>query len=147
MLKFPPPEHQNFTTKMNVSAHGDENATFQFFARIVAIAKEKQWSGDPSHPMRLMRLGGMGAIPRPLLLLRNINDSGEKLKCRIFVPVRGNIHFCCKIPMFWGRNFHHFVNNCDFCPKCYTLCFKMLIRLDICVAFLQIEPEILILAL
>ena len=98
-------------------------------------------------PMRLMRLGGMGGIPRPLLLLRNINDSGEKLKCRIFVPVRGNIHFCCKILMFWGRKFQHFVNNCDFCPKRYTLCFKMLIRLDVWVAFLQIEPKIPILAL
>ena len=98
-------------------------------------------------PMRLMRLGGMGGIPKPLLFLRNINDSGEKLKCCIFVPVRGNIHFCCKISMFWGRNFHHFVNNCDFCPKCYTLCFKMLIRLDVWVAFLEIEPKIPILAL
>ena len=49
MLKFPSPEHWNFTTTMNFSAHGDENATFQFFARIIDIPKEKQWSGDPSH--------------------------------------------------------------------------------------------------
>ena len=34
---------QKTTTKMNVSAHGDENAVFHFFARIIDIAKEKQW--------------------------------------------------------------------------------------------------------
>ena len=49
MLKIPSPEHQNFSTQMNVSAHGDKNATFQFFARIIDIPKEKQWFGDPSH--------------------------------------------------------------------------------------------------
>ena len=27
-------------------------------------------------PMRLMRLGGMGGIPKPLIFLSNINDSG-----------------------------------------------------------------------
>ena len=39
---------QKTTTKMNVSAHGDGNAAFHFFARMIDIAKEKQWFGDPS---------------------------------------------------------------------------------------------------
>ena len=34
--------------KMNVSAHEAENAS-RVFARIIAIAKEYQWFGDPSH--------------------------------------------------------------------------------------------------
>ena len=102
---------------------------------------------DPSHPMRLMRLGGMGGMPRQLLFLRNINDSGEKLKCRIFVPVRGNIHFCCQILIIWKRKSTHFLNFRDFYPKRYTLCFKTLIRLDVWAAFSQTEPKIPILAL
>ena len=96
MLKFPPPEHQNLATKMNVSAHGDENAIFQFSARIIDIPKGKQWFGDPSHPMRLMRLGGMGGIPKPLRFLSNINDSGEIRKYTILIFVRGNIHLAVK---------------------------------------------------
>ena len=32
---------------MIVSAHGDGNVAFHFFARIIDIAKEKQWFGDP----------------------------------------------------------------------------------------------------
>ena len=48
-------------------------------------------------PMRLMRLGSTGGIPKPLLFVSNINDSGEKVECCIFVLARGNIHFCCKI--------------------------------------------------
>ena len=46
--------------------------------------------------MRLMRLGGMGGILKPLLFLSNINDSGEKVKYCMFVFVRGNIYFCCR---------------------------------------------------
>ena len=34
---------------MNVSAHGDGNDEFHFFARIIDFANEKQWFGDPSH--------------------------------------------------------------------------------------------------
>ena len=40
---FPLPNHQYFTTKMNVSAHETENARFRFFARIIYIAKDYQW--------------------------------------------------------------------------------------------------------
>ena len=47
-------------------------------------------------PMRLMRLGSTGGIPKPLIFVSNINDSGEKVKCCISIFVRGNIHFCCK---------------------------------------------------
>ena len=132
---------------MNVSAHEDEIATFQFFARTIDIPKGKQWFLYIGMPMRLMRLGGMGGIPKPLGFLRNINGSGGKRKCRNFIFVRGNIHFCCKILMIWKRKSTHFLNFRDFCPKRYTLCFKMLIRLDVWVAFLQIEPKIPILAL
>ena len=35
--------------QMNVSAHEAGNARFQFFARIIDIAKEYQWFGDASH--------------------------------------------------------------------------------------------------
>ena len=41
-------------------------------------------------PMRLMRLGSTGGIPNPLLFVSNINDSGEKVECCIFVLARGN---------------------------------------------------------
>ena len=43
--------------------------------------------------MRLMWLGSTGGIPEPLLFLSNINDSGEKVKYSICVPVGGNIYF------------------------------------------------------
>ena len=89
------PRTSKFYNKMNVSAHEAEIAISQFSARIIDIAHEKQWSGDPSHPMRLMTLGGMGGIPKLLIFLSNINDSGEKLESGIFSFVRGNIHLCC----------------------------------------------------
>ena len=106
---FPLPNHQYFTTKMNVSAHEDKIATLGFPARTIYIPKEKEWFLYIGMPMRLMRLGGMGGIPKPLVFLRNINGSGEKLKCRDFIFVRGNIYFCCKILMIWKRKSTHFL--------------------------------------
>ena len=48
MFVFPPPKSSMNYNKINVSAREDENATFHFFARIIDIANEKQWFGDPS---------------------------------------------------------------------------------------------------
>ncbi len=45
--------------------------------------------------MKLMRLGGMEGIPKPLIFLSNINDSGEKLKYTLFSLVLRNIVICC----------------------------------------------------
>ena len=53
--------------------------------------------------MRLMWLGSTGGIPEPLLFLSIINDSSEKLKSRISIPVRGNIHFVVKVDVL-GEN-------------------------------------------
>ena len=74
---FPLPNHQYFTTKMNVSAHEDEIATFRFLARTIDIPKEKQWFLYIGMPMRLMLLGGMGGIPKSLIFLSNSNDFCE----------------------------------------------------------------------
>ena len=92
-------------------------------------------------PMRLMRLGSTGGIPKPLLSLSNINDSGENLDCCISVFVRGNIHFCCHILKISEAEIPKFPGVCDFVSEAYVLCFKKVVRLDGCVAFSQIEPK------
>ena len=89
---------------------------------------------------------GDGRDPRPLLFLRKINDSGGRLKCRDFIFVCGNIHHCCKILMFWELE-SDFVINCEFTRNVTYYSLNRLSDLMSGWRFLQIEPNIQILAL
>ena len=60
-------------------------------------------------PMRLMRLGSTGGIPKPLLFLSNINDYGENLECCISVCVRENIYFVVEFGKFWRRKYKDYL--------------------------------------
>ena len=92
-------------------------------------------------PMRLMRLGSTGGIPKPLLFLSNINDSGEKLWCCISVFVCRNIQFLLSYFKDFGGGNTKYFQFLWFCLKAYDLYFKKVVRLDGCVAFSQIEPK------